>query len=309
MQRYRLNLYNTIQSTTIRSLHNMTNFNKNPYGINDHNSKKEYDEYITKTLIQNEENLNSLTHPGCKPQLKYEGINPIPDAKPTTDKVFFFDIDNCLYPRSTKIHDVMQEYIHDYFVRTLSITDDEAYKLHQDYYKTYGLAIQGLVKFHKIDALEYNRKVDDALPLQNILKPDLKLRQLILDLKKTGKIDRLWLFTNAYKNHAKRVISLLGIGDLFDGLTYCDYSETSLICKPMESSFEKAMKEANVSNPQNCYFVDDSNSNIETSIKLGFKKNILLLETDDDLVKRKVEGSIIIKNILELRDVVPELFQ
>ena len=30
-------------------------------------------------------------------------------------KIFFFDIDNCLYPRSTRIFEMMQVKIHDYF--------------------------------------------------------------------------------------------------------------------------------------------------------------------------------------------------
>ena len=38
-----------------------------------------------------------------------------------TRPVFFFDIDNCLYPRSYKIHDMMKDLIHKYFVNHLGM--------------------------------------------------------------------------------------------------------------------------------------------------------------------------------------------
>jgi pyrimidine and pyridine-specific 5'-nucleotidase len=58
----------------------------------------------------------------------------------------------------------MGELIDQYFIKHLELSREDAYKLHQDYYRTYGLAIEGLVRHHKIDPLEYNRQVDDALP-------------------------------------------------------------------------------------------------------------------------------------------------
>jgi len=79
----------------------------------------------------------------------------------------------------------MSELIDQYFVRHLELTQADAYKLHQEYYKTYGLAIEGLVRHHKIDPLEYNRQVDDALPLESIIFPDPQLRKLLEDIDKS----------------------------------------------------------------------------------------------------------------------------
>lgn len=121
------------------------------------------------------------------------------------------------------------------------------------YYKDYGLAIEGLVRHHKVDALEYNEKVDDALPLEDIMSHDPKLRKLLKDLD-TSKV-KPWLFTNAYINHGRRVVRLLGVEDLFEGITYCDYSAARFLCKPSPDMFKKAMDEAGVSSPEDCYFV------------------------------------------------------
>ncbi|KAL9013800.1 MAG: hypothetical protein Q9173_001528 [Seirophora scorigena] len=102
--------------------------------------------------------------------------------------------------------------------------------LHQKYYQDYGLAISGLVMHHKVDPLEYNREVDDALPLDGLITPNPELRQL-LEAIDTSKV-KLWLFTNAHITHGQRVVRLLEIDDLFEGITFCDYRKMPFICKP-----------------------------------------------------------------------------
>ena len=187
------------------------------------------------------------------------------------------DIDNCLYPKSkhpcfesmthritaaltatagAKVHDLMADLIDKYFVDHLSLPWDEAVRLHKEYYQNYGLAIEGLVRHHQIDPLEYNAKVDDALPLEGVIKPNQDLKDMLADIDRS-KV-KLWLFTNAYINHAKRVIRLLELEDVFDGITYCDYSAMPLVCKPHPEAFAKAMKQAGVENVDDCFFVGRS---------------------------------------------------
>lgn len=167
--------------------------------------------------------------------------------------VFFFDIDNCLYPKSFQIHEKMSVLIDDYFERHLELSREDANHLHQRYYRDYGLAIEGLVRHHKVDPLEYNRQVDDALPLDEIIKPNPQLRKLLEDVD-TSKV-RLWLFTNAYVTHGARVVKLLGVDDLFQGMTYCDYGAEKLLCKPAPEMFAKAMRQAGARDAGRCYFV------------------------------------------------------
>jgi pyrimidine and pyridine-specific 5'-nucleotidase len=140
-----------------------------------------------------------------------------------------------------------------FFVKHLSLSVDDAVMLHKEYYRTYGLAIEGLTLHHKIDPLEFNREVDDALPLDDILKPEPRLRKLLEDIDRS-KV-KMWLLTNAHVTHGKRVVKLLGVDDLFEGITYCDYSQPRLICKPNPEMWEKAEKEAGANGVENCYFV------------------------------------------------------
>lgn len=142
-----------------------------------------------------------------------------------------------------------------YFAKHLSLSGRDAEMLQQKYYKDYGLAISGLVAHHKVDPLEYNREVDDALPLDSLITPNPGLRQLLEDIDKS-KV-KLWLFTNAHITHGQRVVGLLGIEDLFEGITFCDYRRLPLVCKPYREMFEKAEAEAGVRSVKDCYFVGE----------------------------------------------------
>ncbi|KAK6456985.1 Haloacid dehalogenase-like hydrolase-domain-containing protein [Scheffersomyces xylosifermentans] len=226
--------------------------------------------------------------PGTVVDLPF-GFGPIPKDL-ANKKIFFFDIDNCLYNRSTQIHDLMQVKIHNYFKDNLSLDDETAHELHMNYYKTYGLAIEGLVRNHQVDALDYNSKVDDSLDLKSVLSYNSDLRKMLIALKETHKFDYFWLITNAYKNHALRVVSFLGVGDLFDGLTYCDYSKFPIICKPMDQFFYNCFKITQIDYTDSevlakQYFIDDSELNVKAAHKLGFGNVIHYVEVDEDYEK------------------------
>lgn len=225
------------------------------------------------------------SHPGATVTLQY-GYGPVP-AHLANKKVFLFDIDNCLYKRSTKIHDLMQVKIHQYFKDRLLLNDEDAFSLHMNYYKTYGLAIEGLVRNHQVDALEYNSKVDDALDLASVLHYDPKLRELLLRIKQSGEFDIFWLVTNAYRNHAVRVVSLLGLGDLFDGLTFCDYGRVPIVCKPMDEFYYQCLQAISVDKDNSeavskIHFVDDSEINVKAAHLLGFGRVLHYVEMDEE---------------------------
>ncbi|KAL9125996.1 MAG: hypothetical protein Q9217_004877 [Psora testacea] len=227
---------------------------------------------------------------------------PIPDNRP----VFFFDIDNCLYPRSKRVQDLMQELIDAYFVRHLSLPAEEATKLLQKYYKDYGLAISGLVKHHQIDPLAYNREVDDALPLEGVLTEDEGLMRLLEDID-TSKV-KLWLFTNAHITHARRVVSLLGVEGFFEGVTYCDYGKMPLIAKPHTEMFDKAEREAGVHGKlRDCFFVDDSALNCRHANERGWTV-VHKLEEDDPEPETRA-GKYQIRSLEELRKLFPNFFR
>lgn len=258
----------------------------------------------------NSRHLESLTHPGCQLCFPLTPPTSLPPPDPSL-RVFFFDIDNCLYHASTRIHDQMQVSIERYFQHSLNLDPEAARKLNHTYYREYGLAIRGLVMFHGINALEYNQLVDDSLPLQDILRPDPALRAMLLALKHSGAFDKLWLFTNAYKNHGARVVRLLGLGDIFDGMTYCDYSQTdTLVCKPHPDAFERARQQSGLADYSNAWFIDDSGSNIAQGLRLGMGNCIHVVEDQvNEVLGATPEGAVVIRSIMDLPSVAPQLFK
>ncbi|KAI1033571.1 hypothetical protein LB505_012965, partial [Fusarium chuoi] len=223
--------------------------------------------------------------------------------KATSDE--FSDIDNCLYSHNDKVLEHMSRNIDDYFKKHLGLSPDDAERLHKDYSQQYGQAIEGLVRHHQIDALEYNAKVDDAVPLDELIKPNAQLRQFLEDID-TSKV-RLWLLTNAYVNHGKRVVRLLGVEDLFEGLTYCDYSQVPFVCKPHKEMFMKAMREAGVSDVSRCYFIDDSRKNCVGAKDAGWTAIHFVEEglpvPDTPASQHQV------RHLEELRSLYPEFFR
>ena len=106
-----------------------------------------------------------------------------------------------------------------YFV-SLGLEDEKATKLPHHYYTEYGLALRGLVRHHEVgkspsplpylsdaqlfslffpcsDPIDFDRKCDGSLPLEQIIKPDPALRKLLEDIDRS-KV-RVWALTNAYK--------------------------------------------------------------------------------------------------------------
>jgi pyrimidine and pyridine-specific 5'-nucleotidase len=176
------------------------------------------------------------------------------------------------------------------------------------YYTNYGLAILGLVQHHQVNALEFNEKVDDALPLDTVLKPDPALRQLLLDIDRENV--KLWLLTNAYVTHGKRVVKLLGVDDLFEGITFCDYGVkdvSQFIAKPARAMYERAMKEAGASETTACYFVDDSYINAKGAQEFGWS-TVHLVEPGEKVPEQQA-SKYVARDLEELRAIFPELFK
>ena len=226
---------------------------------------------------------------------------------PDERAVFFFDIDNCLYAKSKKVHDHMARLINEYFVTHLDCPAEEATRLHLQYYKDYGLAIEGLARHHEIDPMDFNREVDDALPLDDLLTPDPELRKLLKAIDKS-KV-KMWLFTNAHVTHGKRVVNILGIEDLFEGITYCDYTERPLVPKPAPAMFDKAERETGCTPSTRKYFIDDSWLNCKAAYDRGWIDTVHVVEEgwpgDPPAIPCKYQ----INHLNELLRLFPELFR
>ncbi|KJA30190.1 hypothetical protein HYPSUDRAFT_32294 [Hypholoma sublateritium FD-334 SS-4] len=181
--------------------------------------------------------------------------------------IVWFDIDNTLYSASSKISQAMGTLIHAYFV-SLGLSHEEASELHLKYYTQYGLALRGLTRHHDVDPLDFDRKCDGALPLEDMIAYDPALRKLFEDIDR--KKVRVWGLTNAYRLHAERVLRILKLDDLIEDIVYCDYRVKDFVCKPESEFYQMALEKANITDPSKCYFIDDNRKNVDAAQALNW---------------------------------------
>ncbi|CAE6487424.1 unnamed protein product [Rhizoctonia solani] len=100
---------------------------------------------------------------------------------------------------------------------------------------------------------------DASLPLEELLAPDPAVRKLLEDVDPSKA--RIWALTNAYKTHAQRVLRILELEDLFEGLVFCDYEVKNFSCKPERRFYDEALAVAQTT-AEKSYFVDDNFGNV-----------------------------------------------
>jgi len=161
----------------------------------------------------------------------------------------FFDLDDTLYPPSAGLWQAIKERMNLYMRDHMDIPENEIPTLREKYFREYGTTMRGLQANHNIDSDEFLAFVHD-LPLKEYLTPNPTLRSVIASLP-----TRNLIFTNADIHHARRVLTALELGDLFD--TIVDVNAVAPYCKPMPKSFEIAMTIAGESDPSKCVMIDD----------------------------------------------------
>jgi putative hydrolase of the HAD superfamily len=161
----------------------------------------------------------------------------------------FFDLDDTLYPASTGLWKAIKERMNIYMRERMGFPDDQISHIREKYFLQYGTTLRGLQAHHEIDVDDFLAFVHD-LPLTDYLSPNPTLRSLIASLP-----TRNLIFTNADVHHAERVLTILGLRDLFE--TIVDVNTIAPYCKPMPESFRIAMQFAGESDPSKCVMIDD----------------------------------------------------
>jgi len=181
------------------------------------------------------------------------------------------------------------------------------------------LTRSGTLTHRHLDALDFDRKVDGSLPLDRVLKPDPAIRKLLEDIDRSK--TRVWALTNAYSNHAHRVLKILKLDDLIERVVYCDYTKPDFSCKPEPQFYDDAMAQAKVKDPSKCFFVDDNLKNVQAARTLGWGSCVYFQEDPShaELVAsgaqhpvelNKVDGvDATITSLHGLRKVWPQFFK
>lgn len=178
-------------------------------------------------------------------------------------QTLLLDLDDTVYPASSGLWEAIGERINRFMIEVVGIDADQAPALRRLYFERYGTSLNGLRRHHGIDPFAYLRFVHD-LPLEDHLSPDPRLRQMLQRLSIPPVI-----FTNADAAHARRVLDVLGVGDLIGEVI--DIVALEWVNKPQPEAYRRALALCDQNDPRACLVVDDQVRNLVPAAALGME--------------------------------------
>jgi len=172
---------------------------------------------------------------------------------------WIFDLDNCLYPASTGLFDLIDERMGAYIQRLLDCGPEEARRVQKTHFHEHGTTLAGLMKEHRIDPHHFLADVHD-IALDG-LQCNERLARLLHRLP-----GRRFVFTNGDAPYARRVLDKIGLGDHFDQLH--DIQASSYRPKPDPHGYELLCERFGI-DPAHALLVDDMAQNLAPAKALG----------------------------------------
>ena len=210
-------------------------------------------------------------------------------------KYWIFDLDNTLYSGQTKVFAEVSKNMSAYISKKLDIDLLEAKELQKKYFYENGTTLSGLMRYDKIDPLEFLEFV------HNIdiswLPKDLLLRQELIKIK-----EKKYIFSNGSHSHVENVTKQLGIEDLFDGAFAI--TDADFIPKPNIESYKKMIKKFDL-DPKKSILIEDIAHNLEQAKNLGMKT--CWLENNDTFAKKDADKPYIDYKIKSLPSFLQEI--
>jgi pyrimidine 5'-nucleotidase len=174
----------------------------------------------------------------------------------------FFDLDNTLYPADSGLWEAIGERIESFLKNEIKMQEEEISAFRQHCREKYGTALQGLKHLYQVDDAYYLKYVHDV-DISKYLEPDGRLTAL-LDALPQRKI----VLTNSDSNHARNVLTYLGIESYFEMVI--DVNRLSPYVKPQRESFIKALELAGLDSAGGCVFMDDHLPSVQNAAEIGF---------------------------------------
>ena len=172
---------------------------------------------------------------------------------------WIFDLDNCLYPASTGLFELIDERMGAYIERLLGVDPAEAKRVQKAHFHAHGTTLAGLMKDHRVDPHDFLEDVH-AIPLDRV-SPD---ERLALGLARLP--GRKLIFTNADEPYARRVLEAIGISDHFSELH--DIHAAELQPKPNEHGYRLLLDRFGI-DPGRAAMIEDMAHNLRPAKELG----------------------------------------
>ncbi len=181
----------------------------------------------------------------------------------------------------------------------LNIDLKSAKKLQTDYFYKYNTSLNGLMIHHNIppeEFLTYVHTID-----LSFMKDDKILRNELtnLDMKK-------FIFTNGSAEHAKNILTHLGVYDLFGEDKIFDIKDGEYIPKPEAKTFDSMVKKFGII-PKETIYIEDIAKNLSIGHKRGCTTVWLIndehfgkIDSDKNYISHKIENLSLFLNEIRL---------
>ena len=172
---------------------------------------------------------------------------------------WIFDLDNCLYPASTGLFELIDQRMGAYIQQLLDCDPTEARRVQKAHFHEHGTTLAGLMKTNDIDPRHF---LDDVhnIPLDRVTA-DERLGAALSRLP-----GRRLVFTNGDAPYAMKVLDRLGMGASFEAIH--DIHATDYRPKPDPLDY-RGLSEAFDLDPTRSLFVEDMARNLKPAKAIG----------------------------------------
>ena len=183
----------------------------------------------------------------------------------------------------------------------LGLDEKKAKELQTNYFYKYNTSLNGLMLHHNVIGDEFLKYVHDIDI--SFMKEDKIMRNELekLDMEK-------FIFTNGSAEHAKNILTHLGIYDLFGRDKVFDIKDAGYVPKPEAKTFDLMVEKFGL-NPKETIYIEDIAKNLSIGYERGCATVWLIndehfgkMDSDKDYISHKIENlSLFLKEIRLLK--------
>ena len=221
-------------------------------------------------------------------------------------KYLLLDLDGVCYGSHNgypleKVFGMVSKRMTKFIQEKLNLDEKKAKELQTDYFYKYNTSLNGLMLHHNVVGEEFLKYVHDIDI--SFMKEDKIMRNEIeqLDMEK-------FIFTNGSAEHAKNILTHLGIYDLFGRDKVFDIQDAGYVPKPEAKTFDLMVEKFGI-NPKETIYIEDIAKNLSighergcTTVWLINDEHFGKMDSDKDYISHKIENlSLFLKEIRLLK--------
>ncbi|MDP6474498.1 MAG: pyrimidine 5'-nucleotidase [Alphaproteobacteria bacterium] len=172
---------------------------------------------------------------------------------------WIFDLDNTLYPATSRLFDQIDVRIGQFIAQTFDVDRKEARKIQKSYFREHGTTLRGLMTEHGMAPEAFLAFVHDIdfSPLQ----PTAGLEAALAALP-----GRKLIFTNADMPYSRKVLACLGVAHHFEHIY--DIAAANYVPKPFPAAYDTLIEVYEIE-PAGAIFFEDIARNLVPAAALG----------------------------------------